>query len=735
MLAGVSLWLATGGWVPAFPYRERIAPSRNMHARVEFKYDDPEATIRARQRARRNVLCYYQHDQRAIEESREALIDRLVHLLTPVVDEVDRSVWREFLADPSEVRSTNEPSPEQPDAESLLHRFRESLSQPESLNALKVGLVSALREIDINGLLEKLQHELGEGSNLEILVYPLNNREDTRRVDVSAVRIREAKDRLKLRLIDELKKGVEFIAEPEFVAITIYRWLETRLNPTLTLDKESTDRAIRQAEDAVDTIKRTFLVGDALDRPNLLATKVTKIVAREPLVHEDILLLRAEHQAYNDAMTFTQKVVHSFAHLGMYAAVFILLTGYLFYRDRMRVVDFRQFSLLIGLVWLAVVLSWLMSSNVAWRGEVIPMTIFAMIVALALNRELALLLAGIVAIVFSVGHGYGITEFVILTGTGATAGLLCSKIRSRTKLVYVGLVAAAVAFPTTLGINLMTGQPLTADLVVEAVWFAGGAMLAGLLMTALLPFLEGWFGIETDISLLELSDANHPLLKQLVQRAPGTYNHSINVASIAESAAESIGANGLLCRVGAYYHDIGKMRKPEYFIENQSGDNKHDLLVPSMSTLVIIAHVKEGSEMARKHHLPQRIVDMIEQHHGTTLIEYFYRQAWEKNELLDPHHELEEASFRYPGPKPKTPEAAVIMLADAVESASRTLREPTPSRIEHLVNEILKKKLDDGQFDECSVTLKQLHTIKEQLIKSLNAMYHARVKYPGQQPA
>ena len=191
--------------------------------------------------------------------------------------------------------------------------------------------------------------------------------------------------------------------------------------------------------------------------------------------------------------------------------------------------------------------------------------------------------------------------------------------------------------------------------------------------------------------------------------------------------------------MGAYFHDVGKLRKPEYFIENQAGGpNKHDDLVPTMSTLVIIAHVKDGVEIARTHRLPQRIVDLIEQHHGTTLVEFFYRRAAKQQEEQngeDTNSPLDEADFRYPGPKPQTPEAAVMMLADTVESASRALREPAPARIENLVREISKKKFDDGQFDECDITIQQLNTIQESLIKSLNAMYHARVKYPEQQSA
>jgi putative nucleotidyltransferase with HDIG domain len=239
------------------------------------------------------------------------------------------------------------------------------------------------------------------------------------------------------------------------------------------------------------------------------------------------------------------------------------------------------------------------------------------------------------------------------------------------------------------------------------------------------------------LSLLELGNQSHPLLQELVRRAPGTYNHSINVASIAEAAAEAIGANGLLVRVGAYFHDIGKMLKPAYFVENQNamGGNRHESLVPAMSTLVIIAHVKDGAEMARQHHLPQRIIDFIEQHHGTTLVEYFYRQASRQSELNPDAGEVDESNFRYPGPKPQTKEAAVMMMADAVESASRTLSDPTPSRIESLVEEIAMKRLTDGQFDECGLTLQELRTIQNSLIKTLTAVYHGRVKYPDQQTA
>ena len=208
------------------------------------------------------------------------------------------------------------------------------------------------------------------------------------------------------------------------------------------------------------------------------------------------------------------------------------------------------------------------------------------------------------------------------------------------------------------------------------------------------------------------------------------------MGSIAEAAADAIGARGLLCRVGAYYHDIGKMLKPGYFIENQPRDqNRHESLVPAMSTLVIIAHIKDGADLARQHNLPQPIIDFIEQHHGTTLVEYFFERAHEQQQHDPNGGEVDESLYRYPGPKPQTRESGVLMLADAAESASRSLVDPAPARIESLVRDVAERKLDDGQFDESGLTLRELRTIEDSMIKSLIANYHGRVKYPEQKTA
>ena len=355
--------------------------------------------------------------------------------------------------------------------------------------------------------------------------------------------------------------------------------------------------------------------------------------------------------------------------------------------------------------------------------------------------------------------GADLSQLVMMASRPASAASCCSDASAHVPICCsLVRVSAAITIFTVIGVGIVTGattmtavaavgdlEPLYHgpsfnvvfwELLKSAIWAGFSIMVSASIMTPLLPFIEKTFGVQTDLSLLELGDASHPLLRRLAQRAPGTYNHSINVASIAEAAADEIGANGLLVRVGAYFHDIGKMFKPEYFIENQSsGVNQHDSLQPAMSTLVIIAHVKDGADLARSHNLPEPIVDFIMQHHGTTLVEYFYREAARRSEEDPNGEEVSDKDFRYPGPKPQTLEAAVMMLADTVESASRTLVDPTPARIQNLVDSIAQKKMSDGQFDECGLTFKQLDRIRRSLVKSLTAIYHARVKYPGQQSA
>jgi cyclic-di-AMP phosphodiesterase PgpH len=245
-----------------------------------------------------------------------------------------------------------------------------------------------------------------------------------------------------------------------------------------------------------------------------------------------------------------------------------------------------------------------------------------------------------------------------------------------------------------------------------------------------LPFFETLFDIATDIKLLELLDPNQPLLKELVYKSPGTYHHSIVIGNLAEAAAESIGENPLLARVGAYYHDVGKIRKPEYFIENQRiAENKHDRLMPSMSSLIIASHVKDGVEVAREHKLPSEVIEIIQQHHGTSLITYFYQKAKD----LQPYVKIAEEDYRYPGPRPGTKVAAIVMLSDSVEAASRTLEDPTPQRIQALTNSVITRIFLDDQLSMCDLTLKDLRVIARSFNLILTGIFHHRIDYPGKE--
>ncbi len=308
------------------------------------------------------------------------------------------------------------------------------------------------------------------------------------------------------------------------------------------------------------------------------------------------------------------------------------------------------------------------------------------------------------------------------------------EIRTRMKLLEVSALASVMVFVTALTVNFLTQKMQLGDIFSSAGYHAAATILAGMLIHSLLPVIEKVFRIATSMTLLDYSDANQPLLKRLAMEAPGTFSHSLLVGSVAEAAAEAIGRNGLLCRVGAYYHDIGKINKPSYFVENQLGlSSRHKELSPAMSQLIIVGHVKDGIEMSKEYALPAVLRQFIETHHGTTLIEYFYNEAKRKYDAEQPSDASvgpSESEFRYPGPKPLTKEAAIVMLADAVEGAVRSLSEPTPTRIETVVHNMAVKRLQDGQFDECDLSLRELSQIEASVSKTLAAHYHGRVAYP-----
>jgi len=291
----------------------------------------------------------------------------------------------------------------------------------------------------------------------------------------------------------------------------------------------------------------------------------------------------------------------------------------------------------------------------------------------------------------------------------------------------IGLANTLWAFIIHLARFEFIGMGVTARNLTAA--FLAGPVTA-MLVTVMIPIVENVFDILTDIKLLELSNLNAPLLRQLALQAPGTYFHSIGVGQLAEAAAEAIGANALFVKVAALYHDIGKLSRPEYYVENQKGDNPHDRLSPNVSRLIIFSHIKEGIALARKYNLPSTIIDMIPQHHGTKPLSYFYGKARAMARQQE-NGEPDENAYRYTGPKPQTREAAILMLADGIEAASRSLREPNPRKLTNVVDNIIRFCLEDGQLDESNLTLAELRQIRDAMIQTLNLMFHQRVSYPG----
>ncbi len=739
--AAVVMWLLTGAWEPLFSYRPGYIPPRDLLARVEFEVSDFSATDKLKDEARRSSMAVYINDVEKLDQVRRDLSSKLADILVAEsFDKVDKAKWDEFS-----IKAMGKSD------EALDRKRFEALQSYFSQKGMSGDLFGetvreALATFERNGLLD--ERHVPSSSLYSPKAIRVRNGKDAKEhtVDPEQVQTNFVKIRLKQRLLDEFKNKSMGMSEEKATLLSevVYDWLSKHLPETLTFDAATSQRNAEKAAEEVPMQYHVYHPG--VDK---LAT------VGKPLETPQLQLLEQEYDAWRARRPLQKRVTYSLAKFGMYIALYTLCGFYIYHRRRAVLSDIRQFNMLLLAVVSTIAIARILS-NGALSAEIVPLLLFGMTAAIAYEKELALLLAASVALIIALSlDPLGVGSFVVLVSSVATAILMLRRIRSRTKLIYVGAVAGLVVFLTTLGVGTIANQPFgTSEIALKltnwlgpliidpfvpvllggAMWLGICSILAGLLMTGLLPFIERSFDVQTDISLLELGDVQHPLLQELVRRAPGTYNHSINVASIAETAAEAIGANGLLVRVGAYFHDVGKMLKPSYFVENQGLEgNRHQSLQPAMSTLVIIAHVKDGADLARQHHLPQSIINFIEQHHGTTLVEFFYRREAQRLERDPDAGELDESTFRYPGPKPQTKETGVLMLADVVESASRALSDPTPARIESLVHDLAMKRLLDGQFDECGLTLQELRTMEDSLVKSLTAVYHGRVKYPEHQ--
>lgn len=495
-------------------------------------------------------------------------------------------------------------------------------------------------------------------------------------------------------------------------------------NATFTYDPAETERRIETPDEVFDE----FATGDV-------------IIARgETVTPRQLKLLAAEGDAHARSLGPGQRTA-SIAALWTVMAAFVTgLGGYLFFYNRRVVVrPWRSFSiaLLVAIAQAAAVWVAVGSPEETWLGLTLPLTAVTMVVVTAYDRRMALVVAAAAVGAIGVSLSLSVAECVaIFAGCGVAAWRL-GDIRSRGDVVRATVLVAATLALGVLAVHAVQRPAVPGvlgELPKDMIQAAVGGFVAGALTLFLMPTVERVFDVTTGMTLSELRDPKQPLLRTLQQRAAGTYNHSLNVATIAEAAAQAIGADALHLYVGCLYHDVGKLNKPDYFVENQPrGLNKHEKLSPAMSLLVIMGHVKDGLALAREHNLPRSLHHYIESHHGETLVTYFYHQAKQAAEGDDTIDAPEEIEYRYPGPKPRTKEAAILMLCDAVEGATRAMSEPTPSRIAALVHDIAMSRLHDGQFDESELTFVELSLIEEAVTKALCSIYHGRIAYPSQE--
>jgi len=677
---------------PPLRYHKRDQVIRDVVARVDFEVPNKEATARQRQAKRKATPRVYQSDTSALG----TVTDELAAATTLIARSSDLADYREYTTG-----------------------LWSSLS-PEEFLVLK-NVIERKGEEAVRAAFDEMVAEVGRR-------YIIDETEKTVEVGEGRDRIvvqRDSEQHVVL-LADLLtpvslrswvaERATTVLGEPATAAAeALAAWCSAHVGPTLVFEPALTERSRDRAAADTPAVTTQHSEGET-------------ILPRGAIIDEEkFVVLLAEQAAFVDRLGQLNPGYRTKEALGHALLVLLLLAGWWVYFARFapRVLETEMRLVMLGVVALALVG---VAKVAVWTGLdtlAIPAAFVAILLTVAYDERFSVVVTGGLLVLVAVVAGADFRLLAVLLAGVVTAAFVSVEIRTRRKLIQVGGLTALAQLVAVLALGFLAlpSQRMLQDGLLAVANGVGSALL----LSGVLPLLERPFGMATGISLLELADPTQPLLRQLALRAPGTYNHSVLVATLAEEAAQSVGANSLLARVGGYYHDIGKMRKPEYFVENQSGgESKHGGLSPTLSTLIITAHTRDGSELAEEFSLPTPVRDIIKQHHGATLVEYFYKQAQRA-----PVSETEpgQERFRYPGPKPRSKEAAIVMLADAVESASRVLRDPSPGRIRDLVHELVTKRLADGQLDDCNLTLVEVHKIEESLAISLIAIYHSRISY------
>lgn len=549
-------------------------------------------------------------------------------------------------------------------------------------------------------------------------------------------------------VMDTLARDAGFLYPLREVVITRLTKID---KPTYTLDAAATAQAQRDAELSVQPVQARVPKGEVIFRRGDVLTQGQRTIYQADLL------------AFANEQPWLTRWLNRLAVAAACCGIVLAMSGYaVLFAPRIK----RRAARVLGLSSLLLAalaipcVGTVLAPNLATPLAVLPSAFITVLVCIGYDRRSALAFGLLHGFLVCLALRHDVATMAIITSSVGLVVSTLREVRDRRSLVRTSLVSGLGLAAAVLVFGLMSrpldatfaNTPLpdwldnafpivVAELLWDALLCAAGMLIVGGLTLFALPLIERVFNVITGMTLTDLRDPKQPLLRELQLRAPGTYTHSLNVASIAEQAAEAINADSLLTYVGALYHDVGKMNKPEYFVENQTaGINRHDRLSPAMSLLIVVGHVKDGMELAREFKLPVRLQHFIEAHHGTTLVEYFFHRAKQRaleaaaREGLEDEEEAtlpDEFEYRYPGPKPRTKEAAILMISDASESACRAMGEPTPAKIDALVRSIANRRLQDGQFDDCEITLKELNAIVESVVRTLVSMYHGRIAYPG----
>lgn len=492
------------------------------------------------------------------------------------------------------------------------------------------------------------------------------------------------------------------------IEVILREMCESQIKANYFFDQSKTDEAVKEALKSVSKV--------------MIKKNQTIVKEGEPITQQQINILTELGLVGED---LSKDYIYTYIILAFFV-LFVLGMQYMYLKKEKKeiLIDTKLVFLILLLNLLSVISARVFTFVSLF---IIPIACAPILMTVFLDSKISIVINSLNLLFVAVIVGFD--PQVILIGIVSTivSSTTLKKVSQRNDILYsTAYVAAAVAV-VILSSGILLSNNIK-QILLDVILAVFGAFISGILAMGLLPFLESSFSLVTNMKLLELSNPNNPLLKRLLMEAPGTYHHSVMVANLAEVAAEEVGANPMLVRVGAYYHDVGKIKRPFFFGENQlGGTNPHDKISPTLSTTIIISHVKDGLELAKEYDIPKVVSDMIVQHHGTTLVKYFYYTLKNSSENPD---EIREEDFRYPGPKPQSKEAAIIMMADSVEAAVRSIQEPTLEKIEDMVNNIVKDKMNSNQLNECDLTFRELEVIKACFLRVLKGIYHHRIEYP-----